>query len=69
MREADDATPLPTLHCLSERDDDQELGQELATCFGPSAEVLWHDLGKTMPSRTWWKDSDAFLERAWEARS
>ena len=45
-----------------------ELGQELAACFGSSAEELWHDLGNAMPSRFWWKDSDAFLERAWQAR-
>ena len=66
------ATPgasLPTLHCLSKADtiSPPELGQELAACFGPSAELLWHDLGNAMPSRSWWKDSDAFLERAWEA--
>ena len=62
----DGATPLPTLHCLSEAGTAPELGLELARCFGPSAELLWHARGDGMPGRQWWKDSDAFLERAWD---
>ena len=59
---------LPTLHCVSEADtvSPSELGVALAACFGESAEMLWHDKGNAMPSREWWKDSDAFLERAWD---
>lgn len=67
LRDAPDAS-LPTLHCLSESDAVSPLGQELAACFGASAELLWHPLGNAMPSRYWWKDSDAFLERAWQER-
>ena len=70
MRDTEDAS-LPTLHCLSMSDtvSPAELGKELAACFGPSAELLWHGGGNAMPSRQWWKDSDAFLERAWDVRT
>ena len=68
--ESNGASPsaVPTLHCLSEADSVHPQGEELAACFGTSAEILWHDLGNALPSRQWWKDSDAFLERAWQAR-
>ena len=58
---------IPTLHCLSESDDvhPPALGRELAACFGPTAEILWHERGSAMPPRSWWAQSDAFLERAW----
>lgn len=73
LRDTEEAalsTYVPTLHCLSEADtvSPSERGEELAACFGPSAELLWHDLGNALPSRQWWRDSDAFLERAWQAR-
>ena len=59
LRTTPDATSLllPTLHCLSEADtvSPPERGRELAECFGPSAEVLWHDRGHAMPSREWWR--------------
>ena len=62
------ATDERTLHCLSKADtiSPPASGKALAACFGPSAELLWHDRGNAMPSRMWWRDSDAFLERAWQ---
>ena len=65
LRDAQGAS-LPTLHCLSESDASCRSGQELSACFGEAAELLWHDKGNAMPSRQWWRDSDAFLERAWQ---
>ena len=70
LRDGKGASVVPTLHCLSKADSVSpwESGQELAGCFGPAAEVMWHDLGHAVPSRMWWRDSDAFLERAWQAK-
>ena len=61
-------TVLLTLHCGSQADGTSppELVQELATCFGPLAETLWHDEGHAMPPRDWWRSSEAFMERAWD---
>ena len=63
----DGTTAIPTLHYLSAADavNPPAEGEALAACFGPSAEVLWHDRGSAMPSKSWWGQSDAFLERAW----
>ena len=62
------AAPIvPTLHYLSATDavNPPSEGEALAACFGPTAEVLWHDRGSAMPGKEWWSQSDAFLERAW----
>ena len=68
LRDDTSGAALPTLHCLSKADtiSPPASGKALAACFGPSAELLWHDRGNAMPSRMWWRDSDAFLERAWQ---
>ena len=65
LRETPSAS-IATLHCISESDavHPPEQAEELAACFGPSAEVLWHDRGSAMPSRSWWKESQGFPEKA-----
>lgn len=57
---------LPTLHCLSEVDsmNPPELGEELASCFGPSATVLWHDAGHDMPSKDKLNDVAVWMDQA-----
>mgnify|MGYP006156615837 CR=1 FL=1 len=57
---------IRTLHCLSKLDtvSPPELGEELAGCFGQTAEVLWHDRGNAMPDKSWWKATRAFPDRA-----
>lgn len=66
LRDATEAPSVRTLHCLSESNpiNSAELGAALADCFGPSAEILWHDRGKAMPGRSWWKETNGFLDRA-----
>ena len=65
---------MPTLHTLSAADgmNPPEMGEEVARCFEPLAEVLWHSDGHAIPPLA--DDADggmarvaAFLERAWEA--
>ena len=41
-----------------------EQAEELAACFGPSAEILWHDGGSAMPGLSWWEETKGFPERA-----
>ena len=68
VRDAPEADVLPTLHCASRSDAicPPELTQDLAACFGASAELLWHEMGHAMPPRDWYKQSGAFIERAWD---
>ena len=54
----------PTLHCIGRADAGSEEAEELAACFGPAAEVLWHDNGSAMPGRSWWELTRGFPERA-----
>ena len=56
---------IPTLHCMSKTDGvhPPESAEELATCFAPSAEILWHERGSAMPPRGWWEQTQAFPER------
>ena len=65
---------VPTLHSISavDRMNPPEMGEEVARCFEPLAEVLWHSDGHAIPPLA--DDADggmarvaAFLERAWEA--
>jgi len=55
---------VPTLHCLSESDAASASGAELASCFEPTAEILWHTRGNAMPDRSWWKSTMAYPDRA-----
>ena len=66
LRDAPEAPSVRTLHCLSQSNpvNSPERGVMLADCFGPSAEVLWHDRGKAMPGRSWWKETKGFPDRA-----
>ena len=61
-----DKASIPTLHCLSQSNtvNPPALGEDLAACFGTTAEVLWHAGGRSMPGKTWWKDSKGFPDRA-----
>ena len=63
LRSAGGAPSLPTLHCLSAMDpmNPPELGEELAGCFGDSAQVLWHDAGHDMPPRDRLDELDQWL--------
>ena len=67
MRDNPDAS-IPTLHCLSRSDPRGpravELGEELAECFAPSAELLWHDGGSSLPNQYWWYQTGGFPDRA-----
>ena len=56
---------IPTLHCISESDPNcpPESAEELAKCFGDSAEILRHDSGVGMPPPSWWEETQAFPER------
>ena len=65
LRDAHEAS-IPTLHCIGRSDaaNPPERAEELASCFGPSAEVLWHDRGSAMPPKTWWEQTAGFPERA-----
>ena len=56
LREGE-ATPMPTLHCISKPD--SSCAEELAACFAPSAEILWHDCGSAMPGPSWWEETQA----------
>ena len=40
-----------------------ESAEELAKCFGDSAEILRHDSGVGMPPPSWWEETQAFPER------
>ena len=66
LRDAQEAPSVRTLHCLSQSNPvtSPELGAKLADCFGSSAEILWHDRGKAMPGRSWWKETKGFPDRA-----
>ena len=55
---------IKTLHCLSGADPASPSGEELAACFAPSAELLWHERGIAMPDRSWWRETLAFPDRA-----
>lgn len=59
---------MPTLHTLCKADDmnPAELGEEIAGCFGPRAEVLWHAAGHAVPppGPEGLDSVAAFLERA-----
>jgi pimeloyl-ACP methyl ester carboxylesterase len=59
---------LPTLHCLCKQDpmNPAALGEEVAGCFAPSAEVLWHGDGHAVPSpgKGGLEDVAAWLDRA-----
>lgn len=63
---------MPTLHTLSQADtmNPPAMGEDVARCFDPLAEVLWHSDGHAIPPVA--SDADggmarvaAFLERAW----
>eukprot|EP00900_Chrysochromulina_parva_P021226 jgi/Chrpa1/3737/Chrysochromulina_OHIO_Genome00003109-RA len=51
LRESGGAPAIRSLHCLSAVDtmNPPELGKALATSFGTSASLLWHDNGHTLP--------------------
>ena len=68
MRDTPGAS-IPTLHCLSTADtiNPPAKGEALAACFA-AAELLWHDGGNSMPGREWWRQSDAFMDRAWDGK-
>ena len=59
------SSTLPTLHCLSQSDqmNPPELGEELAGCFGASAQLLWHDAGHKLPPRERLKEVAAWLDQ------
>jgi predicted esterase len=65
LRETSDVSIIPTLHCISSTDSFAPSAQaeQLAACFGPSAEILQHDGGSAMPGPEWWKQTKAFPER------
>ena len=60
-----DSAPIPTLHCLSHADNVNpvEQGVALAEFFGPTAEILWHDAGHSMPPGDTNKEVTAWLDR------
>ncbi len=64
LREAE-IRPLPTLHCLSAEDtmNPAAMGEEVAACFGPTAEVLWHGGGHALPPRADLGEVVSFLNR------
>mmetsp|Transcript_7166 Transcript_7166/g.12046 ORF Transcript_7166/g.12046 Transcript_7166/m.12046 type:complete len:243 (-) Transcript_7166:257-985(-) len=58
------STSIPTLHCIGKSDGtNTEQAEELAACFAPSAEVLWHTGGRAMPDRSWWEQTEGYPER------
>ena len=56
---------IPTLHCISSANTavPTEDAKMLAARFGESAEILWHDNGAAMPSRTWWEETQGYPDR------
>lgn len=64
LRETRPEASIETLHCLSRSGSACEQGEQLAACFAPSAEILWHDGGNAMPGPSWWKESRGFPDRA-----
>lgn len=56
LRDAPDEAKLnlPTLHTLCATDpmNPSNLGEEVANCFAPSAEILWHGDGHALPPLT-----------------
>ena len=56
---------IPTLHCMSKTDGvhPSESAEELAACFAPSSEILWHERGSAMPPPGWWEQTRGFPER------
>ena len=61
---AQSGTSVATLHCISKQDDSSSAAEEVAACFGPKAEVLWHGNGKALPGKSWWEETKGFPERA-----
>lgn len=53
----------PTLHCIGTSDPDRAGAEELASHFGASAEIMWHDNGSAMPDKGWWERSEGYFER------
>ena len=58
------STVLPTLHCLSKCDTvmPTEQGEALASCFGPNADVRWHDAGHALPPKDVCKEVIAWAD-------
>ena len=75
LRDCTPSAPLlmPTLHTLCEADDmnPSALGEDVARCFGPLAEVLWHADGHALPPAgpDGLERVAAFLERAYPTES
>ena len=64
LRESGGAPAIRSLHCLSAVDtmNPPELGKALATSFGTSASLLWHDNGHTVPPSESLGELVAFFE-------
>lgn len=64
-RQRDDSTvePICSLHCFDKGMDGAKSAEELAACFAPSAEILWHENGIALPAASWWEQTRAFPER------
>jgi len=55
------AVPTRSLHCLSKADgiNPAEMGEWVAGCFGPRAQVLWHASGHVIPGDRGEADAEA----------
>ena len=51
LREASPPLLMPTLHCLCATDDmnPATMGEDVASCFAPRSELLWHAAGHALP--------------------
>ena len=60
---------IPTMHCVSEADANHRAGVALADAFGPTAQLVWHENGRKMPPREFFRDVVApFLDAAWDGK-